>query len=66
MNSFIQHYLNLIKNCLSAGNIAGDGPELRDIVIKENVIPPLLELVKPDAEVRRLCTCFVLKTLINL
>lgn len=30
------------------GNIAGDGPELRDLVIRNNVIQPLVNLLKPD------------------
>jgi importin subunit alpha-1/8 len=30
------------------GNIAGDGAELRDLVIKNGIIDPLLALVRPD------------------
>ncbi|KAG8178962.1 hypothetical protein JTE90_013118 [Oedothorax gibbosus] len=30
------------------GNIAGDGPELRDLVIKHNVIKPLINLLQPN------------------
>ncbi|EFX68294.1 importin subunit alpha-1-like [Daphnia pulex] len=30
------------------GNIAGDGPELRDHVIEQGIIKPLLTLIKPD------------------
>ncbi|XP_054166995.1 importin subunit alpha-3-like [Oppia nitens] len=30
------------------GNIIGDGPQLRDYVIKLGVVDPLLELIKPD------------------
>ena len=34
------------------GNIAGDGPELRDYVIKNGCVEPLLTLVKPETPVR--------------
>lgn len=34
------------------GNIAGDGPELRDHVIDQGIIKPLLGLIKPDTSVR--------------
>jgi len=30
------------------GNIIGDGPELRDLVIKHGVVQPLLSFIKPD------------------
>ncbi|XP_055380753.1 importin subunit alpha-3 [Condylostylus longicornis] len=30
------------------GNIIGDGPLLRDFVIKHGVVPPLLSFIKPD------------------
>jgi importin subunit alpha-2 len=30
------------------GNIAGDGPELRDLVIEQGIINPLITLIKPD------------------
>lgn len=33
------------------GNIAGDGPELRDYVIKAGIVRPLLELINPNTEV---------------
>lgn len=33
------------------GNIAGDGPKLRDFVIKAGIVQPLLELIRPDTEV---------------
>ena len=33
------------------GNIAGDGSELRDFVIKAGIVKPLLELIRPDTEV---------------
>ena len=33
------------------GNIAGDGPELRDHVIDQGTIKPLLNLTKPDTSV---------------
>lgn len=33
------------------GNIAGDGPKLRDFVIKAGIVQPLLELIGPDTEV---------------
>lgn len=33
------------------GNIAGDGPELRDHVIEQGIIKPLLNLIKPDTSV---------------
>lgn len=33
------------------GNIAGDGPELRDFVIKAGIVKPLLELIGPEIEV---------------
>ncbi|KAG0718622.1 Importin subunit alpha-1 [Chionoecetes opilio] len=32
------------------GNIAGDGPKLRDFVIKAGIVQPLLELIGPDTE----------------
>lgn len=31
------------------GNIAGDGPQLRDFVVRSGIVHPLLALVKPDA-----------------
>ena len=34
------------------GNIAGDGADLRDYVIKAGIVNPLLELIRPDTEVR--------------
>ncbi len=33
------------------GNIAGDGPELRDHVIKQRIIKPLITLIKSDSSV---------------
>lgn len=30
------------------GNIAGDGPVLRDLIVKQGVLTPLLTLIKPD------------------
>jgi importin subunit alpha-2 len=33
------------------GNIAGNGPELRDHVIELGIINPLITLIKPDAPV---------------
>lgn len=38
------------------GNIAGDGPDLRDFVIKAGIVQPLLELIGPDTEVSH-CVC---------
>ncbi|XP_050706621.1 uncharacterized protein LOC126992001 [Eriocheir sinensis] len=32
------------------GNTAGDGPKLRDFVIKAGIVQPLLELFRPDTE----------------
>lgn len=32
------------------GNIAGDGPELRDFIIKAGIVEPLLALITPDTE----------------
>lgn len=32
------------------GNIAGDGPELRDFTIKAGIVEPLLGLISPDTE----------------
>jgi len=32
------------------GNIVGDGPELRDFVIKAGIVQPLLQLIRPDTE----------------
>jgi len=40
---------NVCEQAICAlGNIIGDGPELRDIVIKFGIIDPLLALVRPD------------------
>ena len=36
------------------GNIAGDGPMLRDCVLNNNVVAPLLDLIKPDIRVQQL------------
>ena len=33
------------------GNIAGDGAELREFVIRNGIIEPLLALVRPDTPV---------------
>ena len=41
------------------GNIAGDGPELRDYVIKNGCVEPLLTLVKPETPVRLFSTIFI-------
>jgi len=30
------------------GNIAGDGPRMRDLVIRNGVVQPLLDLIRPD------------------
>ena len=35
----------LINDYYYIGNIAGDGPELRDYTVEKGIIPPLLELV---------------------
>lgn len=41
------------EQCVWAlGNIAGDGPQLRDFVISQGIIPPLLQRVKPMQPVR--------------
>lgn len=32
------------------GNIAGDGPELRDFIIKAGIVEPLLSLITPEIE----------------
>lgn len=34
------------------GNISGDGPECRDYVIAQGIIPPLLSFIKPSTPVR--------------
>lgn len=34
------------------GNIAGDGPETRDLVLNSGVMPMLLAMVKPETNVR--------------
>ena len=45
-------YPNVAEQAVWAlGNIAGDGPELRDHVINTNCIEPLLGLVKPETPV---------------
>ena len=36
------------------GNISGDGPECRDYVISQGIIPPLLSFIKPSTPVRQL------------
>lgn len=41
------------------GNIAGDGPELRDHVIDQGIIKPLLGLIKPDTSVIFRTTLFL-------
>lgn len=46
------------------GNIAGDGPELRDLVIRHNVIPPLQALLTP--EISPVCRRNITWTLSNL
>ena len=33
------------------GNISGDGPECRDYVISQGIIPPLLSFIKPSTPV---------------
>ncbi len=33
------------------GNIARNGPELRDHIIKQRIIKPLITLIKPDSSV---------------
>ena len=49
-------YPNVAEQAVWAlGNIAGDGPELRDHVINSNCIEPLLALVKPETPVRYIC-----------
>jgi len=36
------------------GNISGDGPECRDYVISQGIIPPLLSFIKPSTPVSQL------------
>ena len=38
------------------GNIAGDGAKLRDFVIEQGVLEPLLPLIKPDASVKMIAS----------
>jgi len=43
---------NVVEQSVWAiGNIAGDGPGLRDFVINNGVVAPLLALVKPDIKI---------------
>ena len=56
MPSFIQLLKsgeeNVVEQSVWAiGNIAGDGPGLRDFVINNGVVAPLLALVKPDIKI---------------
>lgn len=48
------------------GNIAGDGPELRDFVIKNNCVAPLLALVSPDTPVSIMFDVFISQALARL
>jgi importin subunit alpha-2 len=36
---------------MALGNIAGDGPKLRDHLVDQGIIKPLLNLIKPVASV---------------
>lgn len=42
------------------GNIAGDGPQLRDYVIKAGIVRPLLELINPNTEVCMFFACLIM------
>lgn len=45
------------EQCVWAlGNITGDGPQLRDFVISQGIIPPLLQRVTPQSPVKFLRT----------
>lgn len=45
--------LNVAEQAVWAlGNIAGDGPVARDLVLTHDAMPLLLELIKPDTSVR--------------
>ena len=46
-----QHPVVAEQAVWALGNIAGDGPELRDHVIDQGIIKPLLNLIKPDTSV---------------
>ena len=35
------------------GNIAGDGPELRDVVLHNGIMPPLLEILASDVRQKK-------------
>lgn len=57
----VPHFIRLLQSgeeklveqsILALGNISCDGPGLRDIVINNGVVPPLLALIKPDTTVR--------------
>lgn len=56
----VPHFIKLLKSgeenvceqsVWALGNIAGDGPGLRDYVINNGVLNPLIGLVKPDTKV---------------
>ena len=53
----VHHFLRLLNSphqnvCEQAvwalGNIIGDGPECRDLVIRLGVVPPLLQFINPE------------------
>ncbi|KOC64549.1 Importin subunit alpha-4 [Habropoda laboriosa] len=53
----VPHFLNLLcssqqnvceQSVWALGNIIGDGPIARDLVIKHGIVPPLLAFIKPD------------------
>jgi importin subunit alpha-4/3 len=53
----VEHFLRLLKSphqnvCEQAvwalGNIIGDGPQCRDLVISMGVVPPLLQFINPE------------------
>jgi len=55
---------NVREQCVWAlGNIAGDGPHLRDAVIEAGAIDSLIALVRPDTKVS-ICTNSVIECVI--
>ena len=47
------------------GNISGDGPECRDYVISQGIIPPLLSFIKPSTPVRMI-PCYLKKVKLSI
>lgn len=45
-------HMNVVDQAVWAlGNIAGDGANLRELTIKNGIIPPLIALIKPGIQV---------------